>query len=623
MKNALYAAEWIYTYLVLTFISFMLLFATVADGGTSLDIFIRYVISLGLTMVSLAGPVRYIEKNTPQRRRLFKIHFAILVIVYAILFCSARWAGVIFWGDTDSSRVTFLKLLVIIFRDIWALIMYYAGWGVVLGVNILFSRTAKSCLQDVRNAEAAAANAAAAKRQQEEAAAARQEQQERYRRQQEEAAAARQKSLEKQRAEEEETRQAKARRAEQVSRFLDLAFGPDYGADSVCRGLVTLPYDFSRATKVVYDDKEEYRERKNKNTDTKIYYLDAGLLGFYYRLQPQMWVSNDNWARTIEDFLGSVGLYPDLIQQEIYEAPRLAKLCESQSPLADIWGLPSDCLAPAATQQIPNDCIDTLRMAISERERELNTLLAVRVQWYMEEFRIIASGLYGEEYLRKTLDLHTGAFYVFYNLRLEFPNADGKTDSVETDALVLAPNGLFAIEGKNYGAHGKYAIDVSADGTWYKTFPGSRFDKRQKLANPAAQNDRHIAFLERFINDLLHRDMTHWAHVESIIAIANDEVDLNIAPGAEVSVLRVGNLYGFMMRDITPRFTGEELDILKKTLEERALPPKKYPAPDFRDEIRMTVEAYQRLFGVAQSGKDAMLKCLEEHPELLTPMAAS
>lgn len=623
MKKALYSAERIYTYLILSYIGYILLGRTLMDGGSFFEVAIRYLILLGLAMVSLAGPVRCMEKSTPQRRKLFKIHFVILAIVYAILFCSAHWAGIIFWGDTDSSKVTFLKLLVIIFRSIWAFIMYYAGWGVVLGVNIIFSRTAKSCLQDVRNTEVAAANAAAVKRQQEEAAAARQEQQERCRREQEEAAAARQRSLEKQRAEEEETRQAKARRTEQVSQFWDLAFGPDYGADSACRGLVSLPYDFSRATKVVYDDKEEYRERKNRNTDTKIYYLDADLLGFHYCLQPQMWVSNDDWAKTIEDFLGSVGLYPDLIQQEIYEAPRLAKLCENQSPLADIWGLPSDCLSPAATKEIPSDCIDNLRIAISERERELNALLAVRAQWYMEEFRIIASGLYGEEFLRKTLDLHAGAFYVFYNLRLEFPNADGRRDSVETDALVLAPNGLFAIEAKNYGAHGKYAIDVSAAGTWYKTFPDSKYDKRQKLANPAAQNDRHIAFLERFINDLLHRDMTHWAHVESVIAIANDEVDLNIAPGAEVAVLRVGNLYGFMMRDKTPRFTGEELDILKKALEERALPPKKYPAPDFRDEIRMTVEAYRRLFVVAQSGKNAMLKCLEEHPEFLTPPAVS
>lgn len=607
MKKALYAAEWIYTYLILVYIGYILLGRTLSDGGSFFEVAIRYIILLGLTTVSLSGPVRYMEKNTPQRRRLFKIHFVILAIVYAVLFQSTYWAGGMLWGDSSSERTTFLKLLVIIFRSIWALIMLYAGWGVVLIVNIIFSRTAKSCLEDVRNDEVAAANAAAAKRQQEKAAAVRQEQQERYRREQEEAAAAKQKSLEKQRAEEEEARQAKARRVEQVSRFWDLASGPDYGADSICRGLATLPYNFSRATMSVYDDKKKYGESRVKTADIKTYYFDANLLNFYHDIRPQTWVSNDNWAKAIEDFLGSVGLYPDLIQQEIYEAPRLAKLCVSQSPLADVWGLPSDCLAPAATQQIPGDCVDSLRMAISERERELNTLLAVRAQWYMDEFRIIASGLYGEEFLRKTLDLHAGAFYVFYNLRLEFPNADGKTDSVETDALVLAPNGLFAIEAKNYGAHGKYAIDVLADGTWYKTFPGSKYDKRQKLANPAAQNDRHIAFLERFINGLLHRDMTHWAHVESIIAIANDEVDLDIAPGAEVTVLRVGNLYGFMMWDKTPKFTGEELNILKRAMEERALPPKKYPAPDFRDEIRMTVEAYRRLFVVAQSGKDAML----------------
>ncbi len=615
MRTLFHLVGWGLAYLVVPYEAHKILREVVEFESSFFETTIRYVILLGLTTVSLAGPVQYMEKNTLQRRRLFKIHFAILAVVYAILFYGSRWAGMLLWGTTPD-RVSLLDLIATFIRFIWSMAIYYVGWGVVLGINIAFSHHANRCRQNIERDEHATENAAIAKRQQEETAAARQEYLERCRKEQEEAKAAR-------RVREDAARQAKERRAEQVSQFWDLAFSPDYGADSACRGLVSLPCAFSRATQSVYADNEEYRKRNGKKAGTKIYYLDSEILNFYYEIRPLMWVSNDNWSKTIEEFLGSVGLYPDLLQEEIYEAPRLAKLCASQNPLYDVWGFPSDCLSPSATQQIPNDYINDFRRAISERERELNALLAARIQWYMTEFKIIASGLYGEEFLRKTLDLHAGAFYVFYNLRLEFPNTDAKKDSVETDALILAPNGLFAIEAKNYGAHGRYTIDVTPDGTWYKTFPDSNHDsKRQKLANPAAQNDRHVAFLERFVNELLGRDMAHWVHVESIIAIANDEVDLHIAPGAELTVLRVGNLYGFMMKDKTPKFTAKELDTLKKALEERSLPPKKYPYPDFGDEIRMTVETYHWLFTVAQSGKDAMLKCLEEHPEFLVPPAA-
>lgn len=98
MKKALYAAEWIYTYLILVYIGYILLGRTLSDGGSFFEVAIRYIILLGLTTVSLSGPVRYMEKNTPQRRRLFKIHFVILAIVYAVLFQSTYWAGGMLWG---------------------------------------------------------------------------------------------------------------------------------------------------------------------------------------------------------------------------------------------------------------------------------------------------------------------------------------------------------------------------------------------------------------------------------------------------------------------------------------------------------------------------------------------
>ena len=71
------------------------------------------------------------------------------------------------------------------------------------------------------------------------------------------------------------------------------------------------------------------------------------------------------------------------------------------------------------------------------------------------------------------------------------------------------------------------------------------------------------------------------------------------------------------MRNRSPKFTMEELDTLKAALKERTLPAKKYPVPDFSEEITMTVASYKRLLATMKSGEVAMLACLKEHPEFL------
>lgn len=240
---------------------------------------------------------------------------------------------------------------------------------------------------------------------------------------------------------------------------------------------------------------------------------------------------------------------------------------------------------------------------------------------YRKEYEIMKSGLKGEYAVQQVLDLHAGSFIVLHDLRLEFPNSGPKPDSVEIDTLVLAVNGIFAIEVKNYGESGRYKIIVTSDGNWYKEYP-ARFDgespKREVMNNPFAQNDRHIAFLERFVNECLGRGMADWAYVENIICIANDEVTLENDPGAKQTLTRVSNLYNQLTQNRTPIFTVDELQKLKSALESRSLPGKKYPLPDHSENLRRLVNYY----GIMTRGRFQMLmaasQCAKDHPEFLT-----
>lgn len=101
------------------------------------------------------------------------------------------------------------------------------------------------------------------------------------------------------------------------------------------------------------------------------------------------------------------------------------------------------------------------------------------------------------------------------------------------------------------------------------------------MPNPFEQNDRHIAFLERFINELLGRDMMNYARIKNIIVLANDNVEVINNPAAKQTLTRVGNLYNHLTQDTTPRFTLDELQHIEKALTERNLPPKKYPLNDY------------------------------------------
>lgn len=338
--------------------------------------------------------------------------------------------------------------------------------------------------------------------------------------------------------------------------------------------------------------KYDIRTQIEENENTAFFY--SGLCVQPPSQQPmkQIWVSNDERISVMNSILADSGvcdfISPSLLQEK--SSPLFA-LASVDAPLPPVK-------REFSIYKILNPLYEALSQYINMKIEEFNTMIACRTEQYMVEYKIMRAGLDGEDAVQEVLDMHEGAFLVLHNLRLEFQNKNGETDSVETDTFVMAPYGLFAIETKNYGASGSYRIVVSGDGNWYREYP-SRYPnqavKREKMDNPFAQNDRHIAFLERFVNEVLGRDMMHYAHVRNIIVLANDNVEIVNDPSARQTLTRVGNLYNQLTQDTTPQFTFEELKRIESALEESTLPPRKYPLNDYQEELSSLMLAYQSL----------------------------
>ena len=135
------------------------------------------------------------------------------------------------------------------------------------------------------------------------------------------------------------------------------------------------------------------------------------------------------------------------------------------------------------------------------------------------------------------------------------------------------------------------------------------------MDNPFAQNDRHIAYLEQVVNDILGRDMVHRAHIKNIIVLANNNVRIDCDPGAKQTVTRVGNLYNHLTQDTTPRYTMEELEQLRCGLMKMDLGEAVYPIRDYTEELRLAVGAYRELQDFAREARDAIRLCFTDHPE--------
>lgn len=259
---------------------------------------------------------------------------------------------------------------------------------------------------------------------------------------------------------------------------------------------------------------------------------------------------------------------------------------------------------------------------------KVEDIITARLSYYTSQYKIAKTGDDGEIAVQQILDMHPGAFFAIHNLRLEYVNQEGRTVSIETDTLILAPNGIFAVEVKNYGSSGKYKIVVTPDGNWYKEFfkekeyfvgktpKKKREVVREPLPSAFAQNSLHIGGLELIINEILGRDMANRVYVENVVVIANNEVEIESSLQGRQILTRVGTLYDCLTQSRERLFSLDELNQIKAGLEARGLPAKKYPINDYRQELQDLSKVCAWLREVRDGAESAVAQCKADHPEI-------
>lgn len=183
---------------------------------------------------------------------------------------------------------------------------------------------------------------------------------------------------------------------------------------------------------------------------------------------------------------------------------------------------------------------------------------------------------------------------------------------------MITTSGIFACEVKNYGREGRYQIVIEADGAWYREYPAKKpgeAPRREAMKNPYAQNERHVAYLEKFANEVLGRTQENRVQVHNLIVLGNDQVELSCDPRAEQSICRATTVYSQISRYREKVLTSEEIQKLSQALADNCKPHKAYALLDFGEEINRLAHSYCKLYRYAADLNQKLEGCFERYPD--------
>jgi hypothetical protein len=147
------------------------------------------------------------------------------------------------------------------------------------------------------------------------------------------------------------------------------------------------------------------------------------------------------------------------------------------------------------------------------------------------DYAILMTGHVGEERVETALKPYEGQIIAIPNLRIEVEG-----NSIESDFVIVSPYGVYVLEVKNLGNKNQYGLHIAKDGRWTKTYG----ENEEVTNSPVEQNERHILYLEKYINQALGRELDERIRVQGMVVIANDNVD--IQNETDDIVVRYGNI---------------------------------------------------------------------------------
>jgi hypothetical protein len=167
--------------------------------------------------------------------------------------------------------------------------------------------------------------------------------------------------------------------------------------------------------------------------------------------------------------------------------------------------------------------------------------------FYLHKYRIYNGGWQGERkvesYLKKTLNDD-------YYLINDFYTPDGGGD---IDHIVLAPNGIFVLETKNWS--GKISCNLDE---WQRT------GKPGYSASPSRQVKRNAARIQRLIGEVpVLRGLGVW--VEGVVVFANRHAALHLN-SPTVPVVKLPQLANYITSHRNAVYTADQLAVLGKEI---------------------------------------------------------
>lgn len=184
-------------------------------------------------------------------------------------------------------------------------------------------------------------------------------------------------------------------------------------------------------------------------------------------------------------------------------------------------------------------------------------------------------GKAGEDSVNKFLNIYEDEIFNLQNIRLEI---DG--NSIENDNILISKHGIFVLEVKNIGSTGGYDIKIEKDGRWLKVYK----NRNTEIIgyNATMQNDRHIVYLKKLINEKLNNTIDNYIDVKGIVVIANDTITINNE--SDQAVYRTSEIYRYITKH-NEIFKEKQMKEIKEIILSSSLEPKKYPIIDFEKEI--------------------------------------
>ena len=220
---------------------------------------------------------------------------------------------------------------------------------------------------------------------------------------------------------------------------------------------------------------------------------------------------------------------------------------------------------------------------INTNENKMNSFdkyIKARQSYIDSDYKGCKVGIEGENRVNQELSLYNNIINLS-NIRLEVLDNNNTIQSIENDNILLTKNGIFVLEIKNFGEIGNYDIIIEKDGRWLRK---NKYNgETTVIKNVTKQNNRHIEFLNKFINEGINRSFDDYIEVEGIVVIANEKITIENYNNNQ-NIFRDSELYSYI-KSQEVKFKIDELEKIRDLILSKNLPPKRYPIFDYSGEI--------------------------------------